>query len=83
MDTAGCLQSMKMPKMMGSTIITGGGAQNALFDVKVIARRLQSLVPQLKIVIIPDMGHALANLSQQIVPFLVAQSDSHLISPSR
>ncbi len=49
-----------------------GGAQDALCNIDAAARRMQGLVPQLKVMIIPDMGHALVNLSGQITPFLTA-----------
>ncbi len=49
-----------------------GGAQDALFNVGAAAKRMQKFIPQLKVVIIPDMGHALINLSEQIMPFLTA-----------
>jgi pimeloyl-ACP methyl ester carboxylesterase len=49
-----------------------GGAQDALFPMQGVVARLQKNVPQLKAVLIPDMGHALINLSGQIIPFLTA-----------
>lgn len=49
-----------------------GGIEDALFDTKKIAKRMQKNVSQAKIVLIPDMGHALINLSRQITPFLTA-----------
>lgn len=48
-----------------------GGAQDALFDNKAAAERLQRLIPQTRVVMIPEMGHALINQAQQIVPFLL------------
>jgi pimeloyl-ACP methyl ester carboxylesterase len=47
-----------------------GGAQDVLFNMDAAARRMQKLVPQVKVVIIPDMGHVLINLSGQITPYL-------------
>ena len=49
-----------------------GGRQDALFPMESIIVRMQKLVPQLKAMLIPDMGHALINLAGQILPFLTA-----------
>ena len=49
-----------------------GGRQDALFPMESITVRMQKLVPQLKAMLIPDMGHALINLAGQIIPFLTA-----------
>lgn len=49
-----------------------GGAQDALIDVERAAQRMQSIIPHLQITIVPDMGHALVNLSGEIIPFLTA-----------
>lgn len=59
-------------KCLNMPVLFIGGAQDVLFDVDDAAKRMQNLVPQLKVVIIPDMGHALINLSEQITPFLTA-----------
>jgi pimeloyl-ACP methyl ester carboxylesterase len=50
-----------------------GGAQDALIPMETVIPRMQRLVPQLQAVLIPGMGHALVNLSGQIVPFLTAE----------
>jgi pimeloyl-ACP methyl ester carboxylesterase len=47
-----------------------GGAEDALFPMDGVVARMQKFVPLLKAVLIPDMGHALVNLSGQITPFL-------------
>lgn len=60
------LQRLKMP------VLFIGGAQDALFNTQAAAERIQKLVPQVRAVILPDMGHALVNLSEQIMPFLTA-----------
>jgi pimeloyl-ACP methyl ester carboxylesterase len=49
-----------------------GGKEDALIPVESVARRMQKLVPLLKTVLLPDMGHALVTLSGQIIPFLTA-----------
>ncbi len=48
-----------------------GGEEDALFHTKGIQMRMQKHVPHLKAVLIPNMGHALINLSDRIVPFLM------------
>jgi pimeloyl-ACP methyl ester carboxylesterase len=49
-----------------------GGADDALFHMEDVAKRMQENVPQLEAVLIPDTGHALINLSEQVSPFLTA-----------
>ena len=49
-----------------------GGTQDALIPMESVIARMQKFVPQLKVVLIPDMGHALINLAGQIIPFLTA-----------
>jgi pimeloyl-ACP methyl ester carboxylesterase len=51
-----------------------GGAQDVLVNTHSAAERMQKLVPQIKIMIFPDMGHALVNLSEQILPFLTTSN---------
>jgi hypothetical protein len=41
-------------------------------DVDKIAARLGSLLPRLKVIVVPGAGHALLNTSAKIVPFLEA-----------
>lgn len=48
-----------------------GGEEDALFPMKDVERRLQKNVLHLKTILIPNMGHALINLTDRIVPFLV------------
>lgn len=48
-----------------------GGAEDALFSMESVIPRMKKLVPQLKSELIPGMGHALINLSGQIIPFLI------------
>lgn len=60
----GALKCLNMP------VLFIGGAQDVLFNINTAAGRMQKLAPQLKVVIIPDMGHVLINLSEQIMPYL-------------
>ncbi len=47
-----------------------GGTEDALIPTKSAVQRMQRFVPRLESVLIPGMGHALVNLSGQIIPFL-------------
>lgn len=47
-----------------------GGEDDALFDMRAAGQRLQSLLPNLESIIIPDMGHALVIQSEKMIPFL-------------
>ena len=47
-----------------------GGTEDALIPMESVIPRMQKLVPQLKAVLIPDMGHALINMAERIIPFL-------------
>lgn len=60
------LQRLDMPTLLIA------GEQDALFHTEEVVGRLQRNVPQLEAVLIPDMGHALVNLSGRITPFLTA-----------
>lgn len=60
------LKRLKMPTLLI------GGTEDALIPMERVVPRMQKFVPQLKPVLIPDMGHALVNLSGQILPFLTA-----------
>lgn len=46
------------------------GTKDALRDGEKIASRLQTVVPQVKVTMIPDGGHALLNTTAHILPFL-------------
>ncbi len=59
-------------KCLNMPVLLIGGAQDALFNTDASVKRLQKLVPQLKVVILPETGHALINLSGQTLPFLTA-----------
>jgi len=59
-------------KRLNMPVMYIGGEQDALFDTAAAAKRLQKLVPLLKVVLIPNMGHALINLSAETLPFLTA-----------
>ena len=47
-----------------------GGTEDALIPMESVIPRMQKLVPQLKAVLIPGMGHALINMAERIIPFL-------------
>jgi pimeloyl-ACP methyl ester carboxylesterase len=47
-----------------------GGAEDALIPMESVIPRMQKLVPQLKAVLIPGMGHAVINMAGQVIPFL-------------
>lgn len=49
------------------------GAQDALYPSAKTATRLERLVPNLTVHVLPEMGHVLHGLSEEIVPFLAAQ----------
>ena len=65
------LQRLTMP------VLVLMGAQDALRDAEKIVARLQGLVPQLDVHIIPDAGHALLDMTLDIIPFLAAEQ--HLV----
>lgn len=67
-----CLFSDEALQRLNMPVLLIGGAQDALFDMDAAARRMRKFVPQLKAVVMPDMGHALINLSLLIMPFLTA-----------
>jgi pimeloyl-ACP methyl ester carboxylesterase len=49
-----------------------GGAEDALIPMESVIPRMQKLVPQLETVLIPEMGHALINMTERVMPFLTA-----------
>ena len=53
-------------------VLLVAGALDALIPVRRVIRRMELLVPNLQTLLIPDMGHALVNLSSHIIPFLLA-----------
>ena len=58
------LQRLTMPALLI------GGDRDVCFDIPKIAARLQSLLPNLSVRIIPGAGHALLNTTPHILPFL-------------
>lgn len=60
------LKQLTMP-----TLIIGG-AEDALFPMEGVITRMERLVPTLKAILIPNMGHALVNQASIIIPFLSA-----------
>ncbi len=61
----------EMKRLYMPTLVIGG-AEDAITPIDSVISRMQKLIPQLKAVLLPDMGHALVNLSGQIIPFLTA-----------
>jgi pimeloyl-ACP methyl ester carboxylesterase len=49
-----------------------GGTEDAIFPMERIVGRMKKLIPNLKASLIPGMGHALVNMSECIIPFLIA-----------
>jgi pimeloyl-ACP methyl ester carboxylesterase len=57
-----------------------GGTEDALIPMESVAPRMQKCVPQLESVLLPGMGHALVNLSGQIIPFLTSSKSMRRMS---
>jgi pimeloyl-ACP methyl ester carboxylesterase len=49
------------------------GEQDALFESAKIAARLQKLLPHLTVRLLPDVGHVLHSVSNEIAPFLAEE----------
>ena len=58
------LQRLIMPTLLV------GGQEDVIRDVADIAARLDSLLPQLEVALVPDGGHALLNITELVFPFL-------------
>ena len=61
------LQRLTMP------VLLLGGDQDALRDMERIASRLDALLPDLRVTILPGAGHALLDTVSHILPFLTAE----------
>jgi pimeloyl-ACP methyl ester carboxylesterase len=59
------LQRLTMPTLLL------GGTQDALRDMEKISARLQRLLPDLTVTLIPGAGHALLNTTTIVLPFFV------------
>jgi pimeloyl-ACP methyl ester carboxylesterase len=59
-------------KRLNMPILLVGGTEDAIIPMESVILRTQKIVPQLKSMLIPNMGHALVNLSEQIISFLSA-----------
>jgi pimeloyl-ACP methyl ester carboxylesterase len=59
------LRSLTMPTLLL------GGAVDAIRDVERISLRMQKLLPQMKTVIIPGIGHLLIAMTPYVIPFLL------------
>lgn len=57
-------------RLLSMPVLYIGGTQDALFDTQAAASRLGSLLPNLQTILLPNTGHALINLADQILPFL-------------
>jgi pimeloyl-ACP methyl ester carboxylesterase len=51
-------------------VLLVGGEQDALRDVRAIARRMAGLLPRLEVELIPNAGHALPASAGRVLPFL-------------
>lgn len=60
------LDQLKMP------VLLIGGTRDVVQPADKIAARMEQHVPQLSTVLIPEMGHALVNMSERVIPFLLA-----------
>jgi pimeloyl-ACP methyl ester carboxylesterase len=61
------LKRLEMP------VLVIGGTEDMLFPTEGVVRRLQQLLPRLEAELIPGMGHALVNMNERVIPFLVKQ----------
>jgi len=50
-----------------------GGTQDVLFNLRKISARLQRLVPDLEVTIVPGAGHALLNTTGYVKSFLAPE----------
>lgn len=58
------LLRLKMPTLLVA------GEQDALIDPVKTAQRLRALLPDLQVKLLPDTGHVLHHLAEEITPFL-------------
>ncbi len=58
------LQCLTMPTLLL------GGTKDALRDIEKIAARLRRFVPQLEVILLPGVGHAVVSTTEHILPFL-------------
>ena len=59
-------------KRLDMPVFLLGGTEDAIFPMERIVGRMKKLIPNLKASLIPGMGHALVNMSERIIPFLIA-----------
>ncbi len=59
-------------KCLSMPILLVGGTEDAIIPMESVVLRMEKIVPHLKSILIPNMGHALINLSGQIIPFLLS-----------
>jgi pimeloyl-ACP methyl ester carboxylesterase len=58
------LKCLEMPALLL------GGVEDAMIPVEAVAARLREFSPRLEVKLFPEMGHALVNMSEHIIPFL-------------
>jgi pimeloyl-ACP methyl ester carboxylesterase len=69
-------------KRLTMPVLLLGGAKDALRDIPKIAARMESLLPDLAVRIIPGAGHAVLNTTPYIVPFLLNENEQPItLSP--
>lgn len=59
-------------KCLNMPILLVGGTEDAIIPMESVVLRMEKIAPHLKPMLIPNMGHALVNLSGQIIPFLLS-----------
>jgi pimeloyl-ACP methyl ester carboxylesterase len=59
-------------KCLNMPILLVGGTEDAIIPMESVVLRMEKIAPHLKPMLIPHMGHALVNLSRQIIPFLLS-----------
>lgn len=62
-------------KRLTMPVLLLGGTKDAMRDIPKIAARMESLLPNLSVRIIPGAGHAVLNTTPYIVPFLLNERE--------
>jgi pimeloyl-ACP methyl ester carboxylesterase len=63
--------SDKELKRLNMPVLLLGGTEDVICATERIAERLQKLVPNLEATLIQGMGHALVNMNERVLPFLM------------
>jgi pimeloyl-ACP methyl ester carboxylesterase len=61
-------------KHLDMPVLLLGGTEDAIRPMAAVAARMEKLVPQLEVALIPNMGHVLVNMSERVLPFLTARA---------